>query len=135
MEAIDYLREEIKSHFTESYELQLSSYFALHRRFNFYFKITDHYPYLLYLNWDGEGNHFTLKCLEFDGAEILDTLIGEYPDKGAKSFNIGKPKLMVDFIYRDLEKLYVTDCKGIQEEIRSKEITRKKLMECVDPGK
>jgi len=136
MEAIDYLRTEIKSYFTESSELQLSSYFAQHRRFNFYFKITGNYPYLLYLNWDGEGNHFTLKCLEFNSCELLDTLIAEYPEKGAKSFNIGQPKLMLDFIYRDQDRLYVTDYKGgSHEHVYAHEITRRKLMECVDPDK
>ena len=136
MEAIDYLRDEIKSYFTESSELQLSSYYAQHRRFNFYFKITDNYPYLLYLNWDGEGNHFTLKCLEFNSCEILDTLIGKYPEKGAKSFNIGRPKLMVDFVYRDQDRLYISEYKGgIQEQVQSNEISRQRLMECVDPAK
>lgn len=136
MEAIDYLKNEIKYYFTESSELQLSSYFAKHRRFNFYFKITSNHPYLLYLNWDGEGNHFTLKCLEFNNTETLETLMSEYPDKGAKCFNIGQPKSMVDFIYRDQDRLYVIDYKGaLQEQVRSNEITRNRLMECIDPHK
>jgi len=136
MESIDYLRREIKTYFPESQELQLSSYFAQHRRFNFYFQLTNDYRYLLYLNWDGDGNHFTLKCLEFESPELLDSLIAEYPEKGAKSFNIGHPKLMVDFLYRDQDRLYVTDYKGeTQEPIQHIEITRNKLMECVDPAR
>ena len=135
MEAIDYLRTEIKAHFPESSELQLSSYYAQHRRFNFYFKITDNYPFLLYLNWDGEGNHFTLKCLEFTDPDTLQSLISDYPEKGAKTFNAGKPKLMLDFIYRNQDGLYITDYKGgNQEFVHSHEITRKRLMECVDPA-
>ncbi|MCF0058457.1 hypothetical protein [Dyadobacter sp. CY356] len=70
MNAIDYLRDEIKLYFPESSELVLSGVFAQRRRFNFYFKIRDKYPYLLYLNWDGEYDQFILKCLEFANEEF-----------------------------------------------------------------
>ena len=99
MNTIDYLRDEIKRHFPESSELQLSGDFAQRRRFNFYFKIKDKYPYLLYLNWDGEYDQFILKCLEFVNEEILEKLIAEYPESGAKTFNLGKPCFTVSFIY------------------------------------
>ncbi|GLU55755.1 hypothetical protein [Dyadobacter frigoris] len=134
MNAIDYLREEIKSYFPESSELQLSGDFAQHRRFNFYFKIKDDYSYLLYLNWDGEYDQFILKCLEFVNEEILEKLIAAYPETGAKTFNLGQPCLTVSFIYRGENKLSVLDFKGpVDAEIHSREISGIKLMQCVDP--
>ena len=134
MNAIDYLRDEIKRHFPESSELQLSGDFAQRRRFNFYFKIKDKYPYLLYLNWDGEYDQFILKCLEFVNEEILEKLIAEYPESGAKTFNLGKPCLTVSFIYHGENKLAVLDFKGpTDSEIHSREITGDKLMAFVDP--
>lgn len=134
MDPIDYLRNEIKSYFPESAELNLSSSFAQHRRFNFYFEITANYPFLLYLNWDGEGNEFILKCLSFSSAEILNKLIQAYPETGSKAFNIGQPKSVVSFIFRGEDKLYVANCKGLNDSnINYNEITGQKLMECIDP--
>ncbi len=134
MNAIDYLRDEIKSYFPESSELQLSGEFAQRRRFNFYFKIKDNYSYMLYLNWDGEYDQFILKCLEFTNEEILEKLIAAYPETGAKTFNLGQPCLTVSFIYRGENKLAVLDFKGpVDAEIHSREISGIKLMECVDP--
>ncbi|MBE9465166.1 hypothetical protein ACFP1I_15870 [Dyadobacter subterraneus] len=134
MDAIDYLREEIKTYFPESSELQLSGEFAQRRRFNFYFKIKDNSAYLLYLNWDGEYDQFILKCLEFTNAEILEKLIAQYPLNGAKTFNLGQPCLAVSFIYRSENRLAVLDFKGpVDAEIHSREISGNKLMTCVDP--
>jgi hypothetical protein len=134
MDAIDNLRNDIKSYFPESSELQLSSYFAKHRRFNFYFKITDDYRFLLYLNWD-EGDRFTLKCLEFNDTEILNKLIDAYPETGSKAFNIGKPRSTAAFIFRGENRLSVTDLKGsVDINFDWNEISGKKLMQCVDPA-
>ena len=133
MDAIDSLRAAIKSYFPESSELQLSSHFATHRRFNFYFKITSDYSYLLYLNWD-EGDRFTLKCLEFSSADLLGGLIDSYPELGTKTFNVGKPRSTVSFIYMDEDKLKVTDMKGaVDIRFDWNSTTFKKLMESVDP--
>lgn len=134
MNAIDYLRDEIKLYFPESSELQLAGDLAQHRRYNFYFKVKDAYSYLLYLNWDGEYDQFILKCLEFVNEEILGKLIAEYPEMGAKTFNLGQPCLTVSFIYRGENKLAVLDFKGpVDAEIHSREISGNKLMECIDP--
>ena len=134
MDPIDHLRNEIKSHFPESSELHLSGSFSKHLRFNFYFKITDNYPYLLYLNWDGEIR-FTLKCLEFSAADLLNGLIEAYPEAGSKIFNVGKPVRTVSFIYRSTERLSFTDLKGpIDIHFDWNETSCKKLMECVDPA-
>ena len=136
MNPIDYLRNEIKSYFSDSCELLLSSIYAQNRQFNFYFKITDNYPFLLYLNWDGEYDRFTLKCLEFNNPERLNQLIADYPEKGAKSFNEGQPKLTVAFICYGENKLSVIDLKGISHvDVQSGDISGEKLMECVDPGR
>ena len=135
MNAIDYLRGEIKAYFHDASELQLSSHFAAHRRFNFYFKIKNDCPYLLYLNWDGEYDKFILKCLEFPDAEILTGLIKAYPETGSKIFNIGKPKSTISFICRDENKLSVSDFKGPSSvNIDSKEISGNQLMQCIDPN-
>lgn len=135
MNAIDYLRNEIRSYFPESSELQLSSTFALHRRFNFYFEITSGYPFLLYLNWDGEGDRFTLKCLEFNDSEVLSRLIRVYPEMGSKSFNIGKPRTTVSFIYDADNKLRPTEFKGLTNvNVDSNDMTGFTLMQCVDPA-
>jgi len=134
MDPIDYLRNEIKSYFPESSELKLSSAFAQHRRFNFYFKITNNSSFLLYLNWDGEGNEFILKCLEFTSVEILNKLILAYPEAGSKAFNIGQPKSAVSFIFRGENNLYIANCKGSNDSnINFNEISGQKLMECIDP--
>jgi hypothetical protein len=133
MNAIDYLRSEIKSHFHDSSELLLPGHSDAHR-FNFYFKITNDCPYLLYLNWDGEYDRFILKCLEFGQAEILDKLIAAYPENGAKTFNLGQPYRTVTFIYKGENKLSVLDFKGpVDGDIQSSEITGHELMQSVDP--
>ena len=134
MDPIDYIRAEIKSHFPESRELQLSSYFANHPRFNFYFSIKADYSYLLYLNGDEEGKRFTFKCLEFSDADILNELIAGYPKTGSKVFNIGKPKSTISFINLGEDRLAVTEVRGsINGHIDSHEISGSKLMQCVDP--
>ena len=134
MDSMDYLRSEIKTYFPESSELQLSGILATHRRFNFYFKIRSDYPFLLYLNSDGESERFTLKCLEFSSPELLSTLIDAYPETGTKIFNIGKPKLTASFIYRSENKLSITDLKGpISIHFDWNNTSGNKLMECVDP--
>lgn len=135
MKSIDYLRGEIKSYFPKSSELLLSSIYAQNRQFNFYFKITANYPCLLYLNWDGEYDRFTLKCLEFSSPERLDQLMADYPEKGAKSFNEGQPKRTIAFIYHSENRLSIIDTKGIaRDKVHSGEISGVTLMECVDPA-
>ena len=132
MEAIDYLRGEIKSYFPESTELRLSG--IAQRRFNFYFEITANAHFLIYLNWDGEYDRFILKCLEFTNAEILAGLISTYPESGSKVFNSGKPKSTISFICLGENKLSVSDYKGSSSVlIESREITGAKLMQCIDP--
>lgn len=132
MEAIDYLRGEIKSYFPESTELRLSG--IAQRRFNFYFEISENTPFLVYLNWDGEYDRFILKCLEFASAEILAELIRTYPETGSKVFNSGKPKSTISFIFLGENKLSVSDFKGSSSVlIESKEITGNTLMQCIDP--
>jgi len=134
MKSIDYLRDEIKAYFIESKELQLSANFAQHRRFNFYFKIKDSYPFLLYLNWDGEYDRFILKSLVFSNAEILEKLIAQYPDYGAKTFNLGQPHKTVSFLYRSENKLSVLEFKGpVDAQIHSSEISGNTLMQSIDP--
>ena len=134
MDAIDYIRGKIKSHFIESNELQLSGYFANHPRFNFYFSIKEDSCFLLYLNGDEEGKRFTLKCLEFSSAELLKTLIIAYHAAGSKAFNIGQPRSTVSFINLGEDKLALTEIKGnIKGNMDSQEISGDKLMECVDP--
>jgi hypothetical protein len=135
MSAIDYLRSEIYSYFPDSSELQLSGHFAQHRRFNFYFKIKDNYPFLLYLNWDGEYDRFILKCLEFSNEEIMEKLIAQYPENGAKTFNMGQPCKAVSFLYRSENKLTVLEFKGpVNAEIHSSDISGNELMKSVDPA-
>jgi hypothetical protein len=136
MDAIDHIRGEIKSYYPKSAELQLSNAFARHRRFNFYFKIEPDIPYLLYLNWDGDGDRFTLKCLEFETHEMLTSLVAAYPDKGSNVFNIGRPRSAVSFIYYEKSRLRSTELRGIIcAEIHYNELDLQKLMECVDPTK
>ena len=134
MDAIDYIRTEIKTYFPDSSELQLSSYFAKHPRFNFYFSLKTDYQFLLYLNGDEDGKRFTFKCLEFNSPEILNELITAYPQTGSKVFNIGKPKSTISFINMGEGRLAVTEARGvINGEIESSEISGSKLMHCVDP--
>ena len=134
MDPIDYFRNEIKSYFPQSTELTLSKAYAQHRRFNFYFTIKQHCPYLLYLNWDGEGDRFTLKCLEFKSADILSGLAAAYPEHGSKSFNAGQPKTTVSFIFKSQDNLSVTEFRGSEnKQLNGGEIVGKRLMESVDP--
>ena len=134
MDAIDTLRGEIKSYFSESSELQLSSYFAKHPRFNFYFSLKANTPFLLYLNVDGDSNRFVLKCLEFNSANILDSLIESYHESGSKVFNSGQPKSTISFIYRDINRLSVQNVKGsVAECIHSQEVTVTELLAAIAP--
>ena len=134
MNPIDYLRNEIKSYFPESRELLLSRVYIQKRQFNFYFKIKDNYPFLLYLNWDGDYDRFTLKCLEFSTSETLDRLIADYPEKGARTFNEGKPKTTISFIHYGTNKLSAIDLNSVpHSNVHSENIAGAKLMACVDP--
>ena len=134
MNAIDYLRDAIKTYFPESSELHLSGFYKNHRRFNFYFEIKAECPFLLYLNWDGDEDRFTLKCLEFINPEILRKLVSAYPDTGSKAFNIGKPRSVVSFFYLGENRLSALEFKGtISLNIESNEITAAQLMQCIDP--
>lgn len=135
MDAIDYLRSEIKSYFPDSRELQLSIPLPQHRRFNFYFEIKSELPYLLYLNWDGDGDRFTIKCLEFASAEILANLISLYPDKGSNTFNMGKPRVAVAFICRGENRLFVSELRGTDQwDIHRNEISAQRLLQLIDPA-
>ena len=135
MDSIDYLRDEIKSYFPESTELQLSSRYDKQPRFNFYFQIVADYRYLLYLNWDGEGYRFTLKCLEFTGEELLSQLIADYTDGGSRVFNVGQPKSTISFLYREKDNLSGTEFKGTNSfAFDSNAMSGKELMQCVDPA-
>ncbi|MCE7040281.1 hypothetical protein [Dyadobacter sp. CY312] len=135
MDSIDYLRDEIKSYFPESTELQLSSRYDKQPRFNFYFQIVSDYRYLLYLNWDGEGYRFTLKCLEFSSKELLSQLIADYTDGGSRVFNVGQPKSTISFIYREKDNLSGTEFKGTNSSaFDSNAMSGKELMQCVDPA-
>lgn len=135
MKTIDYLRNEIRCYFSESSELLLSNSYAQNRQFNYYFKITDNYPFLLYLNWDGEYDRFTLKCLEFSNAERLNQLITDYPEKGAKSFNEGQPKRTISFTHYSENRLSIIDIQGMTHpELHSGDISGSSLMACVDPA-
>ncbi|NIJ54787.1 hypothetical protein [Dyadobacter arcticus] len=134
MDALNYLRKEIKSYFPESSELMLSSYFANHPRFNFYFKIIENERYLLYLNWDGDDLRYTLKCLEFNDWETLKGLIDFYPSAGSKAFNIGKPRTVISFLYREEGRLAALEYKGaINHQTDSPEISGNQLLRGIDP--
>lgn len=132
MNALDYLRDEIKIYFPDSRELQLSSAYDGQRRFNFYFEIAPDQKYLLYLNWDGDIDGFTLKCLEFPDAPVLKELAEAYTDKGSKMFNMGRPVAALSFVYHDKDKLRVRDYKGGRH-LDSKEISARNLMYAVNP--
>lgn len=132
MESLEYLRSEIKIYFPESKELQLSSAYDGQRRFNFYFKIAKEQRHLLYLNWDGDGDRFTLKCLEFPNAPTLGELCAAYTEKGSKMFNMGQPIATLSFIYRESDRLSVTGYKGNRNP-ESPEISGRQLMYCVNP--
>ena len=134
MDVLKCLRDEIKAYFPESCELQLSSAYANHRRFNFYFEIAPRQPFLLYLSWDGDYDRFTFKSLEFSSEEVLRTLADAYPEKGSRAFNSGQPRSTVSFESRGEGGLSALEFKGaIRREITAKEISARELMECVDP--
>lgn len=135
MDSIEYLRGEIKAYFTASTELKLSERYDNQRRFNFYFQIVEDSRFLLYLNWDGDGNRFTLKCLEFEDAAILNKLIADYTQAGSRVFNIGKPKSLVSFIYLGNGRLSGTLFTNTNSfEFDSGEMSGMDLMQCVDPA-
>jgi hypothetical protein len=132
MDALNYLRHEIKSYFPESSELQLSESYARQPRFNFYFEVLPGERFLLYLNWDGD--RFTLKCLEFIGSDMLKGLMNAYPEWGSRVFNAGKPRATVSFDYYEKDRLGALKFFGnISEQIHSHEISGKQLLQCVDP--
>ncbi|MCF2502651.1 hypothetical protein L0663_04635 [Dyadobacter sp. CY107] len=136
MDVLNYLRDEIKAYFPESSELQLSSAFANHRRFNFYFEIAPQQRFLLYLSWDGDYDRFTFKSLEFSSEEVLRALADAYPEKGSRIFNMGQPRSTVSFESRGGGRLSALEFKGIIHcDISAGEISGRELMECVDPLK
>ncbi|SKB51256.1 hypothetical protein [Dyadobacter psychrophilus] len=134
MDVLNYLRDEIKAYFPESSELQLSSAFANHRRFNFYFEIAPQQRFLLYLSWDGDYDRFTLKSLEFSSEEELERLAAAYPEKGSKAFNIGRPRATVSFESRGGNNLSALEFKGaVRLDTNVKELSGRELMQCVNP--
>ncbi|MCE7060857.1 hypothetical protein [Dyadobacter sp. CY343] len=134
MDALTYLRDGIRTYFSESTELQLGGKLATQRRFNFYFKINPAEPYLVYLNWDGEEDRFTLKCLEFSDPGQLNQLVAAYPETGSKVFNAGKPRSAVSFLYQGKSRLSRLHFNGvINEKIEAPEIDAPQLLRCVDP--
>ena len=132
MNALDYLRDEIKNYFPDSRELQLSEAFDGQRRFNFYFEIAPGQKYLLYLNWDGDIDGFTLKCLEFPNESVLQELSAAYTEKGSKMFNIGQPIATLSFLCEREDQLRVRDYKG-KRHLDSREISARSLMYAVNP--
>jgi hypothetical protein len=134
MDALNYLREEIRNYYPDSRELQLSGNLANQLRFNFYFEICAGQRFLLYLNWDGDGNGFTLKCLEFVDAVVLTKLIASYPEFGSKVFNIGQPRSIIAFLYKENNRLQPRSVRGIlNEQLDMSEITGNCLLQCIDP--
>ncbi|GGH29825.1 hypothetical protein ACN9ML_08565 [Dyadobacter endophyticus] len=132
MNSLDYLRDQIRTYFPDSKELQLSSAFDGQRRFNFYFEIAPGQRHLLYLNWDGDIDGFTLKCLEFQDAALLRELADAYTEKGSKIFNAGQPVATLSFIYQGEDNLRVRNYKG-RSHIDSHEISARNLMYAVNP--
>ncbi|PWJ58735.1 hypothetical protein CLV98_103101 [Dyadobacter jejuensis] len=133
MQAIDHLRQEIKNHFPHSKELALSSRFALNRQFNFYFEIAPDSPYLLYLNWDGDGIIYILKCLVFKDNETLSRLKNAYPETGSSAFNEGKPRTTITFRFHDPQRLYIQEVTGeCQEPLNGQEVHLENLLKHMD---
>ncbi|MCF0074375.1 hypothetical protein LZD49_28080 [Dyadobacter sp. CY261] len=132
MNSLDYLRDEIKIYFPESRELLLSSAYDGQRRYNFYFEMAPDQRYLLYLNWDGDIDGFTLKCLEFPDAVLLKELSDAYTDKGSKVFNIGQPIAALSFVYHEKDRLKMRSYKG-KAHIDSPEISARQMMFSVNP--
>jgi hypothetical protein len=112
MEALDFLKKELKSYYPESAELQLSPAYAGQRRFNFYFSIEDRQRFLLYLNWDGD-DRFILKCLEFSDTPTLRKLMEAYYDAGSKSFNAGQPRSAVSFVVHNNAHIRALEFRGV----------------------
>lgn len=136
MDALNYLRKEIKCYYPESSELLLSGSFANHPRFNFYFEIKPGARFLLYLNWDGDDLRYTLKCLEFSDWENLERLTNSYPTIGSKAFNIGQPRALISFLYHADNRLTALQFKGeINGETSPQEISGSELMQGLDPFK
>lgn len=134
MDVLHYLRGEIKSYFPESKELQLSDHFTNYRRFNFYFEIAPNQRHLLYLSWDGDYDRFTLKSLEFSSNDVLQVLVNDYPTKGSRSFNIGKPVSIISFEGKGQNQLSALEFAGIiQANIHAKDISGQELMRGIDP--
>lgn len=134
MDSLNYLRNEIKRYFPESSELKLSSSFASHRRFNFYFDTGTQDRFLIYLNWEGDSDIYTLKCLEFENTAILQQLIQSYTQLGSKVFNLGKPRSAFTFVYLADDRLSILSFKSPTDvHFESKEITGNQLLQCVDP--
>lgn len=132
MNSLNDLRDEIRTYFPESRELQLSKAFDGQRRFNFYFQIAPDQRHLLYLNWDGDIDGFTLKCLEFPDARRLQELADAYTDKGSKMFNIGQPVAALSFVYHGKDRLKVRSYQG-KARLESSEISARHLMYAVNP--
>jgi hypothetical protein len=132
MNSLDYLRDQIRTYFPESKELQLSPAFDGQRRYNFYFEIAPNQRHLLYLNWDGDIDGFTLKCLEFPDLILLNELIGAYTEKGSKVFNIGQPVATLSFVYQGNDNLRVRTYTG-KTHIDTHEISARNLMYAVNP--
>ena len=133
-DALTYLREEIKNYFPESKELQLSGSLANQPRFNFYFEITGGLRFLLYLNWDGDGEGFTLKCLEFVEAGVLKKLVTSYPNFGSKVFNIGQPRSTIGFLYKGRNTLQPLFTSGyFNEPLGTSDISCGQLLNSIDP--
>lgn len=134
MDVIDYFRDELKEYYPESAELLLSSRFDNQPRFNFYFQIKADCPYLLYLNWDGEGRYFTIKCLEFSDAALLTQLASDYTEKGSRVFNVGQPKSTLSFLYKGENKLNGTEFKNTNSfHFDHTSMSGREVMQCVDP--
>lgn len=134
MDALTYLRKKINAYFPDSAELQLGGKLATQRRFNFYFKINQGQRYLLYLNWDGEEDRFTLKCLEFADTELLSSLIAAYPESGSKVFNAGKPRSLVSFEYTAEGQLSALQFQGIvNEELQTAVTGAEQILRAIDP--
>ncbi|GGM94670.1 hypothetical protein GCM10010967_30010 [Dyadobacter beijingensis] len=132
MNSLDYLRDEIRTYYPESKELLLSSAFDGLPRYNFYFEIAPGQRHLLYLNWDGDIDGFTLKCLEFPDAALLKELADAYTDKGSKMFNIGRPIATLSFLYHENDRLSVRSYHG-KAHLDSREISGRKMMYAVNP--
>ena len=132
-DALQHLRTDIKSYYPDSAELLLSGALAGQPRFNFYFEIAPGQRFLLYLNWDGDGYGFTLKCLEFPDVETLQKLIDAYPANGSKVFNMGQPRSAVSFSYMPKSTLRPFSSRGVLNSELPSEVSSGELLTCIDP--